>query len=163
MVPKGSGTSTGKPKANDLPSKKTTSPIATDTGKRVSVDHQEEQPTKRRIMQKTPDAKSRIASQSTPQHQAAAEQKMTPPKPSRSTTTTNDSPVGCALVVFSKPFITHEWSRHQALARIVCRGAGNAKAFKFEGKDSSQAMGDAIEWLRRRCAELGITWTPATS
>ena len=163
VVPKGSGTGKGKPKAKASPSKKTTSPIDTDTGKRVGVDHQEEQPTKRRVMQKTPDAQSRIASKSTPQHEAEIEQKMTQPKPSRSTKTTNASPVGCALVVFSKPCITHERSRQQVPARTGCRGAGNAKAFKFEGKDSSQAMGDAIEWLRRRCAELGITWTPATS
>lgn len=159
-----SGKSKGTPQAKSSPSTASTSPVATDKRTHGDIDHEEKPASKRRVMQKTtPNAKSRIASTPNPQHQVVAGQTMTPPKPLKPSIAAKASPAGCALVVFSKPFITHEWSRQQVLARTGCRGAGNARAFKFEGKDSSTAKGEAIEWLSRRCAELGITWTPAAA
>lgn len=153
----------GKCTARASPSTASTSCVAGEMGKRVCNDPPEAQPHKRRMNTKTKTAESCIALDSTPQLKAKVFATVTPSKSSKSSIAPTASIRCSATPVFSKPFVTHEWSRQQVLARTGCRGAGHSKAFKFDGKDSSQAWVRATEWLGGRCEELGIDWTPVTS
>ena len=162
LPPKASSKAKAKATAKASSSIASTSQSATDKGKRACVDRPEAQPPTRRVRTKMPGVQSPVVSGKASQHIAENDPMKTPSKSSKSEGCPKAAMPDSGTKTFSKPFITREWSRKQVLARTGRRGAGNSKAFKFDGEDSSQAVSDAIEWLQLRCGELGIEWKSAS-
>ena len=162
LPPRMSSKAKAKAAAKASSSIASTSQSATDKGKRACVDHPEAHPPTRRVRTKMPGVQSPVVSGNASQNNAQVDPMRTPSKSSKSDGGPKATTADSGTKTFSKPFITHEWSRNQVLARTGLRGAGNSKAFKFDGDDSSQAVRDATDWLRTRCGELGIEWISAS-